>query len=512
MQSSNVGKLALIGMLVLSTVILGISWWIVSNDREDRRGIPTIDNPNANVGSDDRTTTTTALPQEFVEDTHSRAKVEDFPRFDPEQVILNVECQMRSGKGAASDVAVVTLFDDNGSKFNVLDNIGALVHGRLNFQPNHTKIGRRNDGSVVFGFGALRLNSKVFRERDTDEPVRIYHDDYVIYETAKAWDFGVADDGSSFFVHEPAPGGTSRLVVRNLDQGTQVEYDLGTRFTPVSDYSRSFTLNYSYDGSEIVFMVSQADSNGLGVYYFYPVEDSTPRRITVRGSWAATLTSSDNGYFIDRPNDLEPDEFGHVWQVTRRRIDVTNDERTDVWSKKLHIHNHSGRLFISQNGKWLGLSGYENKILDTDSGETIFSYPSAGNPEAKLKRLAPVLPEGATVADLGREGSMGFKGNTLFVYRIFGDTESCSTKPGEQYDPVRRRKCIKALRLLGLYREFYDIYEMDSIQLNSSPSYSVQVYSESNCMPANDLWRGLLDRDGDLVFRSERAATTNALP
>lgn len=44
----------------------------------------------------------------------------------------------------------------------------------------------------MFGFGALRLNSEVFRPRDSDEPVRIYHDDHVVYETNKAWNFGIA--------------------------------------------------------------------------------------------------------------------------------------------------------------------------------------------------------------------------------------------------------------------------------------------------------------------------------
>ena len=109
----------------------------------------------------------------------------------------------------------------------MIDESGELTRGGLDFRPNHLRIGCRSDCSAVYGFGDLRLNSKVFRLWDSAEPVRIYHEDLVIHESDKAWDFGVLHDGSSFLVHEPSSGGTSRLTVRNLDRGTQVEHELG---------------------------------------------------------------------------------------------------------------------------------------------------------------------------------------------------------------------------------------------------------------------------------------------
>lgn len=498
----------LVGTVVLLTALLGIGWWLGMIDREELSGVPIVASPHTNKGIDNPSTSLV-----LAEESQTRNLEEETPLFTPEQVILNVECRMRTGRGDAKDVAILTFFDENGTEFTVLDDSGALARGRVDFRGHKTRIGQRADGSVVFGLGDLRLNSKVFREADTDEPVKIYHNDLVIYETSKAWDFEVADDGTSFFVHEPAPGGASRLVVRDLDTDTQEEYDLGTRFTPVSDYSRDHTVSYSSDSSEVVFMSAQEDSSGMGIYYFYPVEDTNkPRRITVEGGWSALLTSSENGYFVDSPDDVDPHEFGDVWQVTRRRIDASNDEVVDLWSKRLHIRKHDGELSISQDGQWLGLSGYEYKVLNTETGETVFSYPSAGDPEAKLARLLPVLPEGATVDDLGRESFVGFEGNTLVVYRTYGDTEACSTEPGEPWDPVRYRECIKEQRLLGRYQEFYDIYEMDSIQLDSSPSYTVEVYSESDCGPANGRWRGLLERDGELVYRSEQPQDSGVLP
>lgn len=508
MKFSNSRKLVLIGVLVLLTALLGISWWLVRNDREDRSGAPVVASALANSGTDGPNMTIMV-----VEESQTENPEEDAPLFTPERVILNVECRMRTGEGTAKDVALLTFYDENGTEFTVLDETGVLARGRTDFRGHQTSIGQRADGSVVFGLGDLRRNAGVFREPDSDEPVKIYHNDLVIYETSKAWDFGVADDGASFFVHEPAAGGASRLVVRDLDRDTQVEFDLSTRLTPVSDYFSGHSVGYSSDGSEVVFMSAQEDSMGSGVYYFYPVEDtSKPRRITVEGIWGALLTSSENGYFVNSPVDLEPGEFGDVWQVTRRRIDASNDEVVDLWSRKLHIRKHGGSLSISQNGKWLGLSGYEYKVLDTETGETVFSYPSAGDPEAKLERLRPVLPDGATIDDMGRELYMGFEGNTLVTYREYGDIEACSRKPDEPWDPVRYRECIKEQRLLGRYQEFYDIYEMDTIELDSSPSYTVEVYSESSCAPANGLWQGLLERDGELVYRSEQSPNSSGLP
>jgi hypothetical protein len=335
--------------------------------------------------------------------------------------------------------------------------------------------------------------------------VQIYHDDLLVYETDKARDFGVSSDGSSFFVHEPAPGGASRLLVRNLDRGTQEEFDLGTRMTPVSDYSRDHTVSYSLDGSEAVFHSSQDDASGRGVYYFYSVEDGRRRR-------AAMLTSSEIGYFVGLPDELDPRDYGEVWQVTKRRLDLSRGETEDLWSRRVESREHHGDLSISQNGRWLGMKGWDYKVLDTETGETIFSFPYAGDPPAKLARLAPVLGEGATEEDMGRQGSMRFKGDVLVGYRKYGNTDPCSTKPGEQYSAVKRRECIKSLRLQGLYREYFDIYDMNSIELDSSPAFTTQVYSESNCMPSDGQWRGLLDIDGKLAYRPYEPLDTSNAP
>ena len=422
--------------------------------------------------------------------------------FTPEHTILNVDCQMVTGAKSASSVALLTLATQDGASFSVLDETGQLSGGKLDFRPNHLRIGRRADGSVLYGVGDLRLNSKFFRPRDSDEPVRIYHDSHLIYESDKAWDFGISHDGSSFFVHQPSSGGTSRLIVRNLKDGTQVEYELDSSLTPVSDYSMEYASGYSMDGSEVVFKPAHADAMGRGVYWFYPVGEGRARRITVEGMWAALLTSSEHGYFVDYPDDLDPHDVGSEWKVTRRRLDPSRGDAEELWSSRLTVRHYGGGLSLSENGKWLGLSGWDYKVLETESGETIFDFPYSGKPQARLNRLTPVLAEAASVTDMGSLGHMGFKGNFLVGYRTVGDASSCSKKHGEKWDRVKERKCLRDLRLRGLYRSFFDIYNMSSIELNGTPSYSIEVYPESNCRPASSGWKGLVELDGSLGFKA----------
>ena len=456
------------------------------------------------------------IPQDIVEDSSNSPIVvssdesEDLRSealpvvLTPDRTILNVDCRMLSGKGPAEDVAVLTLLSEESAEFAVLDEHGTVTSGRLDFRPHHFRIGRRSDGSVLVGFANLRLNSGVFRPPDSDEPIRIYHGDHVVYETRKAFDFDIASDGSSFFVLEPSPGGATRIVIRNMDDGTQKETELGTRFSSSNAYSPGNHMPvYSLDSSEIMFTPAHEDAMGVGTYWVYPVGEGRARRITVQDSWGAWLTSSENGYFVDRPDGLAPEERGDVWQVTRKRIDPVKSESEVLWSSRVYVKHHDGELSLSQNGRWLGVDGWNYKVLDTRTGETVFDFLTVPDREAVLARLAPAMPIGSTLEDLGWYGSMSFWGNSLVGFRRVGDISPCSTKKGEKYDNRKWRQCIRDLRLQGRYRTFFDVFEMDNIELDSPPTYITEVFEESNCMPANSPRRGLIDLDGQLAFRPQ---------
>lgn len=200
---------------------------------------------------------------------------ENFDPFSPEYTILNLDCQMLSGEGAARDVAIVTHPTEEGVVFAVIGESGELTRGELNFRPNHLRIGHRDDGSVIYGFGDLRTHARALRPEDSAEPVRIYHDDFVIYESDKALDFDISHNGSSFVVHEPSSSGITRLVVRNLNTGSQVEHELNTKLTHKGRYSMGYTM----EGTEVVF--SPAHSYGRGFHWFYPANEGRKRRVEV---------------------------------------------------------------------------------------------------------------------------------------------------------------------------------------------------------------------------------------
>lgn len=460
---------------------------------EEGTSVPRASEPNSET------------PHQLLADETAKSETVDLPVvLTPDQTILNVDCRMLVGKGPAEDVAVVTLLSEEGAEFAVVGENGTLASGRLDFRPHHFRIGRRPDGLVLVGFANLRLNSGVFRPPDSDEPLRIYHGDHVVYETNKASDFDIALDGSSFFVLEPSPGGASRLVIRNMNDGTQKEIELGTRFSSSNAFSPGEHMAvYSADSSEIMFTPAHADSMGRGTYWIYPIGAGPTRRVTVQDSRAALLTSSVNGYFVDLPEELAPEEKGDVWQVSRRRLDPSRGESEVLWSSKVYVKHHHGLLSISQNGRWLGVDGWNYKVLDTSSGETVFDFPESPDREAVLARLAPAMPDGTTLADVGRIGSIDFNGNSLVSYRMVGDDSPCDTKRGEKYDAKKWRECIRDLRLQGTYRTFFDVFDMSNIEIDSPPAYITEVFQESNCMPANSPRRGLVDVDGQLAFRPQ---------
>ena len=195
--------------------------------------------------------------------------------FEPSEVIGNLDCDMRAGRGRAKDAALVILPAPNGVRFAALDGQGTLFGDALPFEPNYYLLGRRADGTVLAGFGASSL---AFWDPNSPEPVRIYADGRVLYETDKAWEFGIARDGSSFFVQEPLAGGASRLIVHNLDQSLEHHFDLGAKFTSADEYERQYGTAYSNDASEVMFRPAYPDEFWTGEHWFFPVDGGAVRR------------------------------------------------------------------------------------------------------------------------------------------------------------------------------------------------------------------------------------------
>ncbi|MCY3885572.1 MAG: hypothetical protein OXG24_11740 [Gammaproteobacteria bacterium] len=480
--------------LTLLVLVSGVIWWVAQRDIgiESKQS---LDNEvSADFVPDEGTDHTLVISEDEIQ----QADTEEFdPAFTPETTILNVNCKMLAGEGAAEDVAVVTLLSDDRAKFAVLDANGTLFSDTLDFQPDHFRIGRRPDGSVIVGFANFH-HTGLFGPLDTDEPVRIYHDGHVIYETNEANEIDIAHDGSSFFVWKPSPANATRLVVRNMEDGTQKEIELGTRFwKDHAYYPGTHTPEYSDDSSEIMFVPARRYSTGSGVYWIYPVGQGRSRRVTTEDYWEVHLTSSENGYFVEHPYELMHEEMGVYWNVKRMKLDPSTGSVETLWSRELNERYISrGGIDLSQNGNWLGISAgwandWEYNVLDTETGETIFRFPYKTDSATILARLKPILPENATMEDVGEYRGMNFVGNSLLTYRSRGNNEPCMVGPEVYFeDSAEWRECMRELRLEDRYRTFYDVYEMDTIELESSPSYRIERYNESSCVPAQSARAG----------------------
>ena len=442
---------------------------------------------------------------DFVQDsgtntsTAARDKLREV-RISPLRAIGNIDCKLDAGSGEAQGLAVIALPTGNELDFAVLDESGTRFSGSLPFFANKTRLGKRSDGSILVGFGDLRLNSRVFKPRDFAEPIRIYHNNHVIFESEKVWDFDVARDGSSFAVQEPAPGGASRLIIRNLNSGKESHYDLGTAFTPKNEYESSYALRYSMNYEEVMFEPAHADAMGRGSHWFYPLGEGIPRRITVKFGKAAVFSDSTNWYFVDYSSSPSDDDRGKQWKIYRKKLNPTLNEEKTLWETTIELDYFYGNIVLSQNGKWLALSSWNYTVLNTTNGETKLQFPVNGDNKIQLQRLGHLLPSNAKVSDIGAFVGSSFSGDNLLFSRRVGNAKACSNRSGETFDFRSYLTCLRELRLKGEYRVFQDVFDMNEVSKHGRPIYRVEAYRDSPCSTIISPSHQLRVQDGEIRY------------
>lgn len=212
------------------------------------------------------------------------------------------------------------------------------------------------------------------------------------------------------------------------------------------------------------------------------------------------MTSSENGFFVERPLDLDEDQRGDVWQISRRKIQENESLNKDVWTKRLSFGSYSGSMRLSGDGRWLALDGWKFKVLNAETGETVFDFPMAGDKQSRLARESSVLGPGASVDDLGRIGYVRFVENKLLILQQYGSRSPCTATRGGEWDREGYLDCVERRRALGLYRTVADIYDMGNIKMDSKPDFRIETDRRGGCFKHSPLFGGLEERDGELVF------------
>lgn len=394
------------------------------------------------------------------------AEVIDRPGFD---------CSMARGQGHAADLAIVAISEFGGNarhpaqlstmhstRFSVLDQTGALHTGELPFHPLQIKIGKRPHGPVLAGFGGLDPAPSRMRLTAEGEPARIFMDGAAVYENDHAWLLGVASDGSSYFVVEPLGSDlSSRLVIRNLDQGTEAHHELGTMLA-APEGGLAYHASYT-PGNEEVHLepASGPYSRGIGAHYFFKAEGKEPpRRISVpdRGlDDRALFLSSEEGYFF-----YEGANNADSLEIVKARFDWPAGFSQAIWRQDNAVGTRAVREDASPDGAWLLLrtgtastAGRPAKrsdsmlhVLDASTGKKVFALPTS-NVEAQLRQLSSVLPDQPTENDLGWYNGAFFTGNGKLVVQRVQDTDG----------------------LVDETVKFYDVYDMESIAIDAQPEF-----------------------------------------
>ena len=256
--------------------------------------------------------------------------------------------------------------------YAVVDENGVLFGGDVPFsfetvRDVYAAVGRRPDGSTIAALRSFR-----------DGTVEVVHDGQTIYQGTGTWDFDLAPDGSSFVAVEPLAGG-SRLVIRNLDAGSEHHHDLDDSVSDrgVSMGWRGFVQYAWYSATRTEVIVNPEGVEG-GTYRFYPVDGGSPREVRIGKEDSDDLRldvfrSSELSYHFEH-RDNGP--IGLHRAEHRFQANGKARQSIEVWSREFPPQDPWMTPQVSEDGAWIVL-GMENLgvVLDATSGDTAISVP-----------------------------------------------------------------------------------------------------------------------------------------
>lgn len=392
----------------------------------------------------------------------------------PGEVLNNPECRIHYADGAA----VVLLPKRDGARFAILDAVGVRHMEHLAFVPKKMSMVRRADGSVLAAFGDLVREAPGRPGPDASWPVSIFLDGQRLVESDPIWNFGVAGDGSSYYLIEPLAGDTSQLIIHNLDEGSKRVHFLNDMATSYASGELPYSVRYSRDDSEILF---RPGIDGEGTHYFYPANGARRARREVRLPErgqdggpiviAASFPSSEEGfvtYWVDSERFLLV-AYDRDWNSK-------NNQAVERWSRVFRRPDSQPyHMTLTDDGSLVLLEGWTVQLLDAGTGETRFAMPVVDE-QAQLERLASILGANATADQIGSVGGVDTTGQQLQITRQVDSPDG------------------------GVRDYVYDIYDLEGIELDSPPTRRVSHSADTpTCSPQATSGR-LRSESGRLVF------------
>ena len=392
--------------------------------------------------------------------------------FTPDAVLDNPKCRLRAADSL--DTALVWLpTRGGGTRFAIVDGTGIRHAGEIPFRAAIFDIARRSDGRMLAFFWRVDRDEPGPTPLDAPRPLRVFLDGQLILSHETVLGADIAGDGSSYYLIEPMAGETSRMIIHQLDDGTERHYDLGSMFGRPGYSQPNWAIWYSQDNEEIMFYPPY---EGIGTHHFYQVrsngrEPRTVQTIENDRMIAASFMSSRTAYVTYAHGD------GFV--LERQDIEWKSDASPKVtarWSRSLRPPDASAFPFsISRDGRYLLTSGYVTTLLHTETGDIAFEMSNV-DLESQLPRLRHVLGSDAKSADVGEGANARLVGDKLLVSRRF-------LRPG------------------GVFEDYADVFELEGIKEDSEPTHRIKE-GKFECSSGGPILTGLQDRDGGLTFRS----------
>lgn len=391
-------------------------------------------------------------------------------------------CIMAITHQGDESTAAIVLKQEHSTRFGIIDSKRLLHAGDLPLWPNHMRLARTTGGSTLVAFADLRLSSVVRRPPESDEPLQVYFDGELIYETGKALDFGVARDGSAFFVVLPRTEYQSMLMVRNLKTKQEHHFDLGGAFYSPTD-TRDYSIGFMANNRDI--MLAPSAWNPENMTRFFRVDGT---KIEVRRSIEegfGLFHTPEIAYTAEAiaflPNDRD--------EIVFRKVRVSMDGSEEVhWERRLTIkywNKLGGWDQLDRNRPWWLVGDLSEHILHRDTGETVFRFPNHFESEKQVEMLQHLGVDFDN--QVGYKQSMKVLKDWLVIRRLIGMDESvrqCGTinRRDSEEEVIRKRECADDLEQDGTVYEVEDYFLIrNDFEVDPEPAYRVRVQEPDWC-------------------------------
>ena len=317
---------------------------------------------------------------------------------DTDSLLGDSRCRLHRGAGAARDAAVAMVTADANARFVVLDGSGPAFAAELPFPAERALLGRRGDGALAAAFGG-----------GDHGHLKVFLDGEVVADERGVADFGLSADGAEWFLVRRNAEGMREIEQHDIATGSRRIFS--ARWLRDTGEGLSHTGAYARADNQIVFTPRAPDDSIENAHYVRTTQGKT--RMVRLGDLQALLLESDSHVYTLQ-------QWHHEHGVGKRLFHwgAKGDERmVEAWWRHLAVAPATVHMFLSDDGAWLGLFGWNLLVLNTETGETALSFPVRGDQPAELKRLRSVLAPDATVGDVGQAHDARIAHGVLLVRR-----------------------------------------------------------------------------------------------